>query len=248
MRDGRRGFTLIEMAVVIAIIGVLALLVLTALSNSKRGAERASCLNNLRQVNLAIRMYSDESSDVSPTTKIPWIVYKELVKSYAGLHGPSSPQDKVFACPADTFYYRMIRGSNGYFNTWSTVFRPLHSQAYFDYSSYTFNGFNPHTNDNPQAAAWLGISGLKLSAIKEPAKTVLAAESPAFYPYSWHEPRQPIALHPGDEPMFLDAKDELSFVDGHASYSRMYYQETPGNLWSIFYNPPAGYDYKWSGD
>ena len=48
--------------------------------------------------------------------------------------------------------------------------------------------------------------------------------------------------------MFLDAKDVVGFVDGHASYIKMYYAEVPGNLFSVFYDPPAGYDYKWSGD
>jgi prepilin-type N-terminal cleavage/methylation domain-containing protein len=237
-------FTLIELLVVIAIIGILAALMLPVLSAVKGNAKRTACLNNLKQINLGVRMYCDDSSDVSPVTRIPWIVYKELMKSYVGLKGSSSPQDRIFACPADTFYYDMIRGGNGFYNQWTNVFRGLHEQAAWDYSSYWFNGFNvhPYINDNPQNAPWLGISGRKIASIRQPAKTILVAEVPAFFPYSWHQP----AL--GEGPQFLDAKDMAGFVDGHVNFIKMYYAEVPGNLLSVFYDPPAGYEYKWSGD
>jgi len=60
-------------------------------------------------------MYSDVSDDKAPRTPgtnsssslenfISWTGYKKLMKSNVGLNGASSPQDKLFACPADTFY------------------------------------------------------------------------------------------------------------------------------------------------
>jgi hypothetical protein len=237
-----------ELLVVMAIIGILAAILLPVLSAAKEKARRTVCLNNLRQINLGIHLYCDDSKDVSPAARVPWIAYKELMKNYVGLAGKSSPHDAVFTCPADTFYYDMAKDARGYYNLWVTVSHGLHESAWWDYSSYSFNGFNTHIHDNPQHAAWLGIADRKLSEIKQPAKTVLAAEVPAFFPYSWHEPRRPIRLTQGDAPMFLNAKDMLSFVDGHAGYLKIYYQEIPGNLWSVFYDPPSGYDYQWSGD
>ena len=51
-------------------------------------------------------MYAGDNGDTLPDTgPATYITYKEAVKSYVGLHGPSSPQDKIFACPADTYYY-----------------------------------------------------------------------------------------------------------------------------------------------
>jgi prepilin-type N-terminal cleavage/methylation domain-containing protein len=250
-------FSLMELLLVIAIIAILAALLFPSLSRAKAKVRRTTCLNNLRQINLGIRLYADDSNDslaaaATATNLVPLLSgYKQLMKSYVGLHGTSSARDQLFACPADIFYPSWV-GPNSdpkVFATW--LRKSLHDQSVLDYSSYSFNGGDNTIHTFGVVKEVLpGLTGVRLASVRHPSRTVLAGETAAFAPWSWHDPKFP---DPRVEAMtYNNAQGMLSFVDGHVNYIKMYWTSArhPNGAYTLAseYDPPAGYEYQWSPD
>lgn len=246
------GFTLVELLVVVVSIAILAALLFPALGQAKEKAKRTTCLNNLNQINLGLRMYTDDFSDLTPSTPaantnasmnnfIAVIGCKKLMKHNVGLTGESSPQDKVFTCPADTFYFDAPPVGH--------VPHGFHEQVFTDYSSYAFNAGGTNRLLGLPGA---GLAGRKITSIKDPSRTLLLTEAAALFPFSWHEPKRPIALA---NAIFKDARNTVSFVDGHVDYLKIYWNtnrikvgDRSYGLMSPDFDPPAGYGYKWKAD
>lgn len=235
------GFSLTELLVVLAVIAILVGLLIPALSKAKSRSRFAACSNNLRQIAMGVHMYAGEEEDRLPARRPEntrsldgWTAYKALIARYV-----STNNSKLFACATDRFHYSLTSLSS---NAFSYIPEPISAQPWSEYSSYGFNGGNTRTNQET-GEAYPGIAGWKLASVMSPAKTVLVAEIPAYYCFSWHRPDRPKIPH-----YFNEAVNNASFVDGHVAQTKFYWDSSrPGSeAWQ--YDPPAAYAYKWSGD
>jgi len=178
----KKGFTLIELLVVVAIIGILASLLLTALSKSKQQSFRAKCISNLKQLAVAIQSYTDDDRDRLPGPC--WLgLYEEYdnvdftrmpyyIAPYMGYPAASAdPHDALIArCPAAALCWTagdagaapmsnyvplsyMANWEITNMNSTNTISRP------FGYP-YTQPPFNQGTNEQPKCLRDIASPGL----------------------------------------------------------------------------------------
>jgi prepilin-type N-terminal cleavage/methylation domain-containing protein/prepilin-type processing-associated H-X9-DG protein len=93
-RHREAGFTLIELLVVIAIIAILGGLLLPAVSRAKLRVHGTSCLNNLKQIGLSVRMYADDNQDSFPGSA-------HRTNSWVAALQPYLTTTNLYRCPKD---------------------------------------------------------------------------------------------------------------------------------------------------
>jgi prepilin-type N-terminal cleavage/methylation domain-containing protein/prepilin-type processing-associated H-X9-DG protein len=133
----KQAFTLIELLVVIAIIGILAAMLLPALSAAKQRAWTISCNSNLHQIGLGMRMFADDNNELYPesgstiywgfTDAVPPVgsgkaSWSEQVLSCVG-------NTNVFNCPGNVQLAANLQGPFNYFNGCNAAFGATHGFA-----------------------------------------------------------------------------------------------------------------------
>ena len=230
--DGKNGFTLIELLVVIAIIGVLASLLLPALTSAKEQAKLTKCVSNQKQLGIAFQLYGHDSDERFPLLGNNFEYGDRSFEFGGGDPDPSylnsrimlvatnrplwryAQSKKVFECPSDRgFDIRPLDmpPTKSLFGIWGT--------------SYKYN-FNPWTKTRRKLADEIGLAGKRGSWILAPSLHVLIHDVPAL-PWqddsgdswfnSWHYPSGSVMTR-GLKDFSKKAVAPVLFVEGHVKH------------------------------
>ncbi|MCM8538328.1 MAG: DUF1559 domain-containing protein [Lentisphaeraceae bacterium] len=151
-------FTLVELLVIIAILGILMTLLLPSLSAARAEAERAVCVSNMKQISIGVTMYGKDNNHYPPLhemfsgSRTRW--HQKLVPNYLAESEKAGRSD-AFKCPT------------GPSLKWS-------SNSNIGMSSRMVGSDHMRKN-NPNAARYNPVC--RLSQVKTPSETLMLADS-----------------------------------------------------------------------
>jgi prepilin-type N-terminal cleavage/methylation domain-containing protein/prepilin-type processing-associated H-X9-DG protein len=223
-------FTLIELLVVIAIIAILAGMLLPALGAAKGKGESMRCLNNLRQLVMAAKLYALDFNGGYPPRLDANRWPTQLKPYYQNL--------EILQCPTEV---RQRDKSQPKKN-------PPNVTADTAIRSYIINGFNDYFVKGVGSVDMAIANGKQVieSTIKEPSRTILFGEKKTFSDNYYMDLLEGAGNHidqiersrHSTRKMRMDAKttnggSNYGFVDGHAEFLRYKGTVYPLNLWAV---------------
>ena len=233
-RSRLQGFTLIELLVVISIITILASMMLPGLAGAKDQARNAQCLNNLRQIGIALKLYIDDSDfRFPPSTVIDTDNIPKNVSAALGGYDPLSSHAPFFASAVRRPLYNYMRPSQVYkcFKDKGQVEYgcgiPPMKPSNFDTigSSYKFNAgdLTVLAGGGFKLGREGGMANAPESWVPQPERFIMVHEPPSriygcgkAWWSQWHQARGVTDI---DDVVYSRQRfiSPILFVDGHAS-------------------------------
>jgi prepilin-type N-terminal cleavage/methylation domain-containing protein/prepilin-type processing-associated H-X9-DG protein len=231
------GFTLIELLVVIAIIAILASMLLPALARAKETAQRIKCNNNLRQLEVSLKMYADDNDGLYPPRTNQWRWPTLLLEYYRTTN--------MLLCPTD-----VMRGPPQTDFSSPTVADRANR-------SYLINGWNDYFAD-----ALENVRSMKEIAVVYPSETLMFGEKknqpdPSMDYFmdldemnastgSWGNDADRVeqGCHGVVNRGKYAGGSNFAYVDGSVRYMRFGTTVWPLNLWAVTDTNRLGYAWK----